>query len=588
MATSNNSAGVYSREIDLSAAVPSAALTVTVGAIVGQSNKGPVMQRTLITSVKEFIDVFGEPDPKVSYMHYSALAFLESSNRLYVTRVAESSALTAGAFLTVDDYESTPSATNPPVMRLNVWQNADNTSPLGKYDPLRTIAWTNSQGAPTDIAMPNVLGFFCAANPGPWNNSLYIRISPNTRMNQLPEDNEDPTLFKVEVFDDFNTLGTEVNIPLESFVVSREYRLDGFNRQYQIEEVINSKSNYIRFKANPFSVPSIPVYTSASEFLSGGTAGALVDTPTVLEGWELYRDPETINLTILINGGYTKASVQRKLDEIARYRKDCTAILDMPSDLQESLPNPYNPGAIAVQAVDGQIPAYAEFYVSQTLNLDSSYSAIYTPDVVIYDFYSQREVMIPPSGLVAAEYARTDYQYGTWFAPAGMNRGNLDIRRVKYTYDQAARDALTDNHINPIRVIPGQGFKIWGAETLQKTPTALSNINVRRLMNYLEKSISTASLNYVFDPNDSSLRESLVEVCNRILKPILAARGLYWFKVVCDETNNTFTTISNGDVILDVYVDPVLPAKRIHLNAIITRTGAIYNEIAADKAKRGS
>src|SRR5438093_13587362 len=100
----HSSAGVYVKEIDLSQRV--AAASTSIGALVGESDKGPVMERTLITSVRQFIETFGKPNPRTSYMHYCALAFLEQSSRLYVTRVVKNDALTAGAFWTVDDLDA--------------------------------------------------------------------------------------------------------------------------------------------------------------------------------------------------------------------------------------------------------------------------------------------------------------------------------------------------------------------------------------------------------------------------------------------------------------------------------------------------
>jgi phage tail sheath protein FI len=69
----------------------------------------------------------------------------------------------------------------------------------------------------------------------------------------------------------------------------------------------------------------------------------------------------------------------------------------------------------------------------------------------------------------------------------------------------------------------------------------------------------------------------LVEMCERFLTPILQNRGLYGFYVQCNDKNNTPDIIAAGNCILDVYVDPVIPAKRIHLNAIVSRTGTLFN-----------
>lgn len=544
MSTAHSSAGVYVKELDLSQRV--AAASTSIGAIVGASNKGPVMERTLITSVRQFIETFGTPDPRTSYMHYCALAFLEESSRLYVTRVLsnKNDALTAGAFLTVDDLTALR-----PRLSLNNFDNGTN-QPLGKYDPFNTVEFD-----PTQDGIENQLLMFCAVNPGEWNNSIFVRVRPSSKRGV--DEPDDPYLFYVDVFVDYVS---PRQAPVESFLVSRDYRIDGFGNQMYIEEVINQKSKYIRVLNNPYAPVKVKILNVASEFLDGGTNGSRPTDAQINLGWELYRDPEQLDVNILINGGYATPDVQLKMDDICQDRMDCIAVLDMPSNEQE-----------VSRAIN---------YRRNTLNLDSSRSAIYSADVKILDTYNDRELWIPPSGHAAAAYARTDESYETWFAPAGMNRGRLDILGVRQIYNQGDRDALTDAQINSIRVIPGSGYRIWGADTLQSMASALSNVNVRRLLNFIEKSVSIASLYSVFNPNDYVLRNQLTEMTTRFLTPIKTGRGLYSFTVVCDESNNPPEIVGSGDTILDVYLDPVIPAKRIHLNAIVTKTGANFREVA--------
>jgi phage tail sheath protein FI len=547
MSNPHSSAGVYTKELDLSQRV--AAASTSIGAIVGASNKGPIMERTLITSIRNFIETFGEPDPSVSYMHFSALTFLEESTRLYVTRVAKQDSLTAGAYVTVDDINAVT-----PIVKITNFDDGTN-KPLGKWDPFNTLSFPTF-GTP---GVENILGFFCASNPGEWNNSIFIQIRPSNKTGvALPDD---PYEFYVDVYIDYKGPRQQPN---ESFLVSRDYRTNGFGRQMNIEDVINTQSTLIRYVANVNAAPLVKILASTSEFLDGADNGTLPTSGLIRQGWDLYRDPERVDVNILINGGYTDTDVQMEMDDIARYRMDAICVLDTPSDLQK-----------VAQAMN---------YMKNTLNLDSTYSAMYSPDLLVYDTYSDRNLYVPPSGFVAACYAKTDNDYASWFAPAGMVRGNLNVRGVRHVYNQTDRDALDSVHINPMRSIPGKGYKIWGADTMQNQASALSNVNVRRLLNFLEKSISVASLHSVFNPNDTILWAQLVEMCERFLKPIKEARGLYWFHVECSSSNNTPESQANGDTILDIYVDPVLPAKRIHLNAIVNKTGAVYNELAMSRA----
>lgn len=542
----NSSAGVYTKELDLSQRV--AAASTSIGAAVGATDKGPVMERTLITSVRNYIETFGKPNPRTSFMPYAALAFLEFSRRLYVTRVIKNDALTAGAYWTVDDLNALT-----PLTSLNNFDDGTNT-PLGRYDPLNTVSFD-----PEQPGIESILGFFCAANPGTWNNDIYVRIRPsNKRGVDLPDD---PFVFYVEVFMNYTSSRQG---PDESFLVSRDMRIDGFGNQMQMSQVINNKSRIIRVFENPYAAPKVKILKQAAEFFDGATNGGRVTNGSINQAWELYRDPEQLDVNILINGGYSDPAVQLKMDDICQDRMDCMAVLDMPSDEQEV--------------------SRAIAYRRNTLNLDSSRSAIYTPDVKILDTYNDRELFVPPSGHIAAAYARTDDEADLWWAPAGMNRGDLKVLAVKHVYNQGDRDAFEDAQINSIRKFPAMGYKIWGANTLQSMASALSNVNVRRLLNFIEKSVSIAGLYSVFNPNDEILQSQLVEMTERFLKPIKSGRGLYDFKVICDSSNNPVELIASGDTILDVYLDPVIPAKRIHLNAIVTKTGANFREIASARA----
>lgn len=545
---SHSSAGVYVSELDLSQRV--AAASTSIGAIVGASDKGPIMERTLVTSVRQFIETFGVPNPKTGYMHYAALTFLEQSSRLYVTRVESKlhDTLTAGAYLTVDDADAVV-----PQLRLTNFDNGTN-QPLGVYDPFNTVMFD-----PTTPGVENIVLFVCAVNPGTWNNDLYVRVRPsNKRGVDAPDD---ATLFWIEVYTGY---ASPRQSPVEAFLVCRDYRIDGFGNQMNVEEVVNQRSKFIRVRSNGLCKNDLKVLVATSEFLGGATNGSPATEGQINLGWELYRDPEQLDVNILIQGGFPSTAVQLKMDDIAQDRMDCIAVLDVPLGEQE-----------VSRAVE---------YRRNTLNLDSSYSAMYSPHILILDTYNDREILVPPSGHAAAAYALTDHVAETWFAPAGMNRGRLNILGVNQTYNQGDRDALTDAQINNIRVIPGHGYKIWGADTLQSMASALSNVNVRRLLNFIEKSIAIAALYSVYEPNDAILRARLKDMVERFLKPIKSGRGLYSYDVVCDDDNNPAETVASGDLMLDVYLDPVLPAKRIHLNAIVTKTGANFKEIALARA----
>ena len=523
--TQHSSAGVYVTEKDNSQRVAPA--SSSIGAIVGESRRGPVGQRTLVTSTKQFLATFGRPDASLTFMHYCALAFLEQGAPLYVTRVAPGSLFGGAAIATANN--------------------------------LNTISGFIAGEADPSIHefLPDDLFALYAVDPGKWNEEVTVYVYPNTKV-------ADGTFF-VDVYIAGN------GRPVESHLVHLDYQIDGYGVQQNVEELINRKSAYIRCVQNHDNVAlrtnprRIFVNTLTTQQLAGGadatrraTAADIIgsEAPGAIQGWNLYGDTEVVDVNILINGGYTDVSIQRAMVTLSEDRMDCMAILDTPPDDQR-----------VSQALS---------FRRNTQGIDSSYGALYSPDYLIQDDYNAIRLYVPPSGHVAAAYARTDREKALWFAPAGMDMGSLNILGVRHIYNQEDRDFLYDSQVNATRVIQGAGIKIWGADTLQTKASALSNVSVRRLMMFLEKSLSQAALYSVFDPNDQVLRNQLTELSNRFLQPIKDAEGIYFFFVQCDDDNNPPELTASGDLVLDVIIDPVLPAKRIHLTAIIQKTGARF------------
>jgi len=537
----NSAYDVYTTETDLSQRV--AAVSTSIGAIVGESAMGPVGQKTLVTDTTEFAKLFGKRDPRYGWAAYAANFFLQESNQLYFTRLVNG-ALTAGAYLTVDD----PNAAVPNLVLSNFDDGGQ--TPLGVEDPAANIGFLPSQPG-----IENILCVFYCENPGIWNNRVSIRVAPTNPAGVPVGEGHDVHHMRVEVYLDYQGPS---DVPVESFVCSRKYEVDGNGNQLFIEDVINEGSQYIRVKNNPYA-DEIEIRDVAFEFLDGGTDGERVTDSQIIEAWEGYAETDEVTVNILISAGYTAPSIQTKIDEVARRRGDAFAFLDVPSDKQDV--------------------ASAIAYRRNDLNLNSSYSGLYLPDVQIYDIDTNRKLYVPISGLIAATAARTDATNGVQFAFAGVKRGGLRILGTRHTYGQGARDALDPAQINPVRKISRpSGYYNWGNMTQQGYSSAFSEINIRRVFNFIKASARAACRSSLFDPNDEFLRSYLTRIVTDFLKPLVQDRSLYDFQVVCDERNNTDATIATGDLIMDIYADPVRSAKRIHITANLSATGARFFE----------
>ena len=158
---------------------------------------------------------------------------------------------------------------------------------------------------------------------------------------------------------------------------------------------------------------------------------------------------------------------------------------------------------------------------------------------------------------VAGCIARNDKLADPWISPAGFRRGQiLDVVSLVDNPTDAEMDTLYNNKINPIVTFPGEGTVLFGDKTGADGTSTLSRINVSRLFIYLKKTIGAAARGKLFEQNDATTRASFVNAVSPLLRNIQARRGIYDFRVVCDETNNTDALIDSNNFIADIYIKP--------------------------------
>jgi phage tail sheath protein FI len=221
--------------------------------------------------------------------------------------------------------------------------------------------------------------------------------------------------------------------------------------------------------------------------------------------------------------------------------------------------------------------ATATATITQASSRDTSYAASYWPWCQILDPSSGKNVWVPTSVMIAGVYAYNDRVSEPWFAPAGINRGGLGtVIRVEQKLNQSTRDALYTGKVNPIASFPGQGIVVYGQKTLQTKASALDRVNVRRLLIELKSYISQVANTLLFEQNSTSTRNTFLGQVNPYLSSVQQRQGLYAFKVVMDETNNTADVIDRNQMVGAIYVQPTKTAEFIYLDFIITPTGATF------------
>jgi hypothetical protein len=210
---------------------------------------------------------------------------------------------------------------------------------------------------------------------------------------------------------------------------------------------------------------------------------------------------------------------------------------------------------------------------------DSNYVASYYPWVKILDTDKNKPIWVPPSVVLPGVIAFNDQVAAEWFAPAGLNRGGLtNVIEAKTRLTRTERDTLYEGRVNPIATFPGQGVTVFGQKTLQAKPSALDRINVRRLLIAVKKFIASSTRYLVFEQNTSATRNRFLSIVNPYLESIQQRQGLYAFRVVMDETNNTPDVIDRNIMVGEIFLQPTKTAEFIVLDFNILPTGAAFPE----------
>lgn len=362
--------------------------------------------------------------------------------------------------------------------------------------------------------------------------------------------------------------------------LANTFKMSVYNKDNEVIEVFdylsynkNSEKYYTKIIASNYVADFV---LNDGEYLVLGTTiytldgGVLVsaNTSDFVQGLQQLRYPEDIDVNLIAVPSKYDHEIITEMLSIAEERGDCMALIDPPFgfsiqdviDWHNGKKEPNNSGV-----------AY-----------DSSYGALYYSWLEVYDYVNKQKVWTPPSGFVASMYAYTDLNYELWYAPAGFNRGRLvSALRLEVNPKQGDRDFMygNGNAVNPICSLPRHGITIYGQRTLQRLPTALDRVNVRRLLLYLRKVIATAVQGLVFEPNDAYTRRRFISLVKPFLEGVQARRGLQDFKIVCDETNNTPDVVERNEMIAYIFLKPTKVAEIIQVVFVLTPQGAKFEEM---------
>ena len=552
------SPGVNVSEIDATTVVPS--VSTSTGAVAGAFQWGPIDVARLVGSEDELVQLFGKPDSTTALTFFTAANFLAYSNSLYVSR-ADAATLNTAVALNVASW-----ASNTKVRNEDHYFNSFFTA--SNADIIMAARYAGSLGNSLKVAIcanANATAF------STWTYAPFFDAAPGTSQFVAAafKSNANDEMH-IAVIDEDGLISGTANTVLERFAnVSKATNARGESGEsIYWRDVLFNNSRYVYAMGQnnaTWGVAANSSHSFAGENLNGVSFVQGTDaTPTdgnVQIAYQQFASADNVDISLVMTAGHS-STVAANTVALSDGRRDCVTFL--------------SPALANVQAAD-PVSAITNFRNSLT---STSFAVMDSNWKYQYDKYNDTYRWIPCNGDIAGLCARTDQDRDPWFSPAGFNRGQLkNVIKLAFNPNQAQRDTLYKAGVNPVVAFPGEGTVLFGDKTLLSKPSAFDRINVRRLFIVLEKAISRAAKASLFEFNDEFTRAQFVNLVEPFLRLVQGRRGIYDFRVVCDETNNTPEVVDRNEFIGDIYVKPAKAINFIQLNFVAVRTGVAFDEI---------
>jgi hypothetical protein len=588
MAETLLSPGVLTRENDQSQVTSG---PITVGAaLVGPTVKGPVQVPSLVTSYSDYKNKFGAAfiSGGVTLEYLTSIAaynyFQQGGASLLVTRVVSGS--TAGY---------TPSTSSRvPTLGGNAASSSFTLETLsdGVIMNNATQSGATAQlpgGALASGSSNNIRWSVTNVNTGSGTFNLILRQGNDTQNQQLVVetwlnlslDPNSPNYIEYVIGNQVKNLVSDVD---GNLVLQTTGSYINQSRYVRVSNVQNTTPNYLLNNGtpNPLYTNILPSVGSGSEGGAfGGASGPLFGNGSGASlGLKMFNDIDAVNIQGLSSSDYSQ--VVELLSNPDEYDYSWIALPGVtyqngPGVLSTLMANCENRGDTMAIVDMVNYGAPLSSVDSAANSYDSSYGATYWPWVQVLSQETGKLVFVPASTIMCGVYAYNDKVAETWFAPAGFNRGGLSgVIQAERKLSPSDRDNLYINKVNPLATFPGQGVVAFGQKTLQSKASALDRVNVRRLLITLKRYIGNIADNLVFEQNTATTRNKFLNQVNPYLENVQQKQGLYAYKVVMDESNNTAETIDRNQLVGAIYLQPTKTAEFIILDFNITPTGVQF------------
>lgn len=311
-----------------------------------------------------------------------------------------------------------------------------------------------------------------------------------------------------------------------------------------------------------------PVYS----VFTGGSDG-VNELDEYIAGYELFKNVEEVEAPLIIAGssgvtgkGASSSAVLANyiIQNVAEVRKDSVVFV--------------SPGFGSV--VNNKNNEVTDVLETRKKISSSSYAAIDSGWKYMYDRYNDVFRWIPLCGDHAGIYSRVDREREPWYSAAGTSRGIVkNVVKLAWTPDQNARDALYPKDINPVFNVPGTGPTFFGDKTLLGKNSVFSRIQTRRLFIILEKTISSAAKELLFEFNDEFTQNRFVSIVEPFLRDVKGRRGIEDFAVIADSSVNTPQVVQNNRFVGQIYIKPLYTIEFIRLDFVAVGASVEFSTV---------
>jgi phage tail sheath protein FI len=563
------SPGVLARENDQS--FISAQPVQAGAAILGPTVKGPVGIPTLVTSYSDYTNKFGAKveSGSAEYTYLTSISaynyFQQGGDSLLVTRIVSGSYTPATSSLVSNELSTAAftleTFTEGAIANSTSTEGTNNTLPNGSNDNLR---W--------EIVSPNTASGTFSLLIRRGNDSSKQKVVLETWPGLSLDPNSDSYITKV-----IGDAKQSVTSDNGEYYLQYSGSYANASRYVRVKSVGTPTLNFLdnNGSAKDALTGSIPLAAS-------GTFGDADGTPFVGRQANFYGSINNTDTQGLIGSNYTDSIKLLANQDLFQYNlivapgliKDNSTHA---SEITRLIDNAQTRGDNLAVVDLVNYGANIGTVTSEASGIDSSYAATYWPWLQTIDPDLGSQVWVPASAMMPGVYAFNDRAGEAWFAPAGLNRGGLStVIRAERNLTNGNRDTLYQDNVNPIATFPNTGVVVFGQKTLQKKASALDRVNVRRLLIELKSFISQIGDQLVFEQNTIATRNNFLSQVNPYLASVQQRQGLYAFKVVMDDSNNTPDVIDRNQLVGQIYIQPTRTAEFIYLDFNILPTGATF------------